>query len=68
MSNIIDFTGSTTHDLDPDKVLEEAKGELDCCVVIGWDKDDNLYGAVSIAKKAEILYLLEVLKNDLLNS
>jgi len=67
MGNIIDFDGVTKLDIDPDKILEGAKGNLDCVVTIGWDKDDCLYIASSTSKIADILFLLEKAKFDLLD-
>ena len=67
MSNIIDFGGETKLDIDPDKVLDGAKGSLDCVVTIGWDKEDCLYIASSTSRIADILFLLEKAKFDLLD-
>jgi hypothetical protein len=39
--NVIDFTGITKNDLDPDKILKEAIGKMDGCVIIGYDKEDS---------------------------
>ena len=66
MTNIVDFDGLTKMDIDPNKVLEGAKDNLDCVVTIGWDKDDCLYIASSTSRIAGILLLLERAKFDLM--
>ena len=64
--NVIDLRVTTTLDLPTDKILEQAKGELDMVVVIGWDVDDNLYVASSDADQSKVLWLLEKAKADIL--
>lgn len=49
MGDIVDFTGQTTLDIDPDRILEKAIGQLQEVIVIGIDKDDEYYYAVSSA-------------------
>lgn len=66
VSDIIDFDGVTKLDIDPDKVLAGAKENLNSVIVIGWDKEDNLYTASSSSSIGELLYLLEVAKKELL--
>jgi hypothetical protein len=38
MGKIIPFTGISRLDLDPDQILDRAKGELEGVVIIGFDK------------------------------
>lgn len=65
--NVIDFTGTTTADLDPKKVLE---GAIDSCdngaFAITLDKDENMHVFSSMGSVSEILLLLEVSKKRLL--
>ena len=66
MTNVVNFGGYTRLDIDPDSVLEGAKGKLSKVLVIGCEEDD-LYMATSTTSKPEILYLIEQLKFKLLN-
>ena len=36
--DVVRFTGITTLDTDPDRVLESAKGELESVVIVGYGK------------------------------
>lgn len=53
----------------PDMVLEQAAGEFNDVLVIGWDKDDELDARCSsgISRKAETVYLLQTFLHKLLN-
>lgn len=66
MGEVVDFNGITKLDLDPDRVLDSAKGKLDSAVVIGFDKDGDLYFASSKADGGDVLWLLEKAKKELL--
>jgi hypothetical protein len=69
MSAIIhDFSGITRLDLDPDRVLEQAKGQLGGVVVLGFDHDGQFYGASSYADGGAVMWLLEACKHQLLQS
>lgn len=65
-AEIKSFTGNTRLDIEPDGVLESAKGELAQVLVVGWDTGDFLYMASSTSKVGEILLLLELAKEKLL--
>lgn len=67
MGDLVDFDGFTKLDINPDKILDSAKDKLDSGIVIGWDKDDEFYIALSITKKSEIIYLLELAKQEILD-
>lgn len=58
-------------DLDPDKVLQSAIGELDKVIVIGWmkedDEDGELYVAASSGDAAHSLLLLKLCERMLLS-
>ena len=60
--NIVDFTGLTTLDVDPDKVLNAAIGELDSVMVLGWDKEGVIYLAANFSDVQKALWLAEKLK------
>ena len=66
MSNVIPFSGITRLDLDPDIVLEEAKGKLEGFVIAGHDKEGNEYFASTYADGGDVLWLLERMKFRLL--
>ena len=65
-SNVIDLPVITRLNLDPDRVLNKAIGELKDVVIIGYDKDDNEYFATSMADGGDIVWLLERMKLRLL--
>ena len=61
-NNIVQFTGTTRLDLEPDAVLIAAIGKLDNVVVIGTTKDGNQYFASSSADSKVLLWHLETAK------
>jgi hypothetical protein len=65
-AKILDFTGITRLDLDPDRVLAKAIGAVDSVIVIGYDKDGDLYIATSYADGGDMLWALEQTKKKLL--
>lgn len=58
-SNVVDFTGTTTMPMEPDRVLEAAKGELVTTVIVGVTPDGQLWLSGSHSETAENLFLLE---------
>lgn len=59
-------------DLEPDKVLEAAKGKLDKVIVVGWVKteeggDGELYCAASSGDLARSILLLKLCERKLLS-
>lgn len=58
MASILQFTGSTTLDLDADALLENTKGELKHFVIIGWTHDDELYFSSTSGNVPRIIHLL----------
>jgi hypothetical protein len=66
-ATIHNFTGITRLDLDPDRVLDAAKGKLQGVVVLGFDKDGNFYASGSYADGGTLLWLLEACKQRLLS-
>lgn len=66
MSNVVNFTGVTRLDLDPDKVLNAAIGNMSEVVICGYDKEGNEYFASSKGDGAQVLWHLERVKLRLL--
>jgi len=56
----------TPFDIDPDRVLTKAVGQLQCAIVVGYDHDDGLYFASSIGNAGTVMWLLENLKKRLM--
>ena len=52
----------------PDKVLEQAKGQLESVFIMGWDKEGYLdFRASTNINKKDILWMIELFKHKLLN-
>ncbi len=68
MNNVVDFNGVTKLNLDPDRVLNKAVGELSEVIVIGYDKDGAEYFASSIADGGDVNWLLDRMKLMLLRT
>ena len=66
-NNVVTLPVTTTLDLDPDRVLEEAKGKLEHCVIIGYTKDGGEYFASSIADAGTVAWLMDKAKLKLMN-
>jgi len=66
MGDVVNFTGITSLDLDPDRVLDDAKGKLVDVVVIGTHKDGSEYFAASISSGPEVGWMLDRAKLKLL--
>ena len=66
MGDVIDFKGITKLDLDPERVLEKAKGRLESVVIMGYDKDGHEYFESSISNGPEVNWLIDSLKARLL--
>lgn len=58
-AEIYQFTGATSVDLPPNKVIEYAE-DLKEVVVIGVDADDEIYVAGSKGNIADVIYLMEL--------
>lgn len=68
-AKVIRWRGVTRLDLPVDQVLGAAKDEgLKCVVVLGYDSDGAEYFASSIADGADVMWLLERLKMQLLTT
>lgn len=66
MSNVIEFSGETTLDIDPDRVITSAAGKLKEVTIIGYDNDGELYFASSQGDAGNVLWHLEKAKQALL--
>lgn len=67
VAKVIDFTGVSKLDLNPDRVLEAAIGGLESVVVIGYTNDGKEYFATSIADGGTANWLLDRCKMKLLD-
>lgn len=56
---VVEFPGVSRLDLDPDRVLRKAVGEMRQVVICGEDKNGRLYFASSLADGADILWWME---------
>ena len=65
---VVDFTGVTRLNADPDRVIRSAIGECDRVVILGYTKDGGEYFASSVADGGTIIWLLERLKKKLLEA
>lgn len=65
-AKVIQFTGITKLDLDPDMILEANKGKLAGVVIMGWDDEGNEVFASSYADGGTVLWLMERCKQRLL--
>lgn len=66
MSKVIEFTGITKLDLEPDRMLENLKGKLEGFVIAGYGTDGTEFFASSYADGGTVLWLVERLKKMLL--
>lgn len=67
MSNVVLFSGITKGEIDPDMVIEKAKGQLTEVVILGFDKDGQEYFAASNSDGSNTLWHLERAKHKLMN-
>lgn len=64
--NVIPLGNITKLDLDPDVVLEGAKGSMQTVVLVGFDNDGDLYFSSTAADGGTVIWLLEQAKKALL--
>lgn len=68
MGEVVQLDVSTSLDISPAKVCEGAiEAELKSVMLMGWDKDDQLYVAASTGDLGELLLLLELAKQATLD-
>ena len=69
MGKIIPLGGVTKLDLPADRILENAKGQLDGVVLIGFEKETGeVYAASSYADGGTVMWLLEACKTKMMNA
>lgn len=66
MSNVTQFPGAPTPDMDPDDVLGKALGKTIEAIVIGFEPDGTLYFDGSTGEVGTVLTLMELAKKKLL--
>ena len=66
--NLIELSGQTHLDIDPERILDHASGELDEVVVVGWCKNGDLYTASSTGDIAKMLLLCKSLEKNILDN
>ena len=66
MAKVVNFGGITKLDLDPDRILEAAKGQMLQVVICGLDKEGMRYFASSQADGGEVLWHLERARHALM--
>lgn len=67
MSEIINLPAITRLDVPSDRLLEMAIGNVDDVLILGWDKDGELYFASSKGDSGHCLWLMELAKKQLLD-
>lgn len=65
MAKIIPINSITKMDLPVERVLEAAKDELEGALIIGFDKDGDLFCSSTYADGGTVLWLLESAKKAL---
>jgi hypothetical protein len=68
MGEVVDLDVVTTLDLDPDRILDRAKGQLETVIIIGVDEDGDEYFASSVADGGSALWMMERAKKALLET
>lgn len=67
MGEVIDLPVHTTLPLDPDKVLEKAKGEYQKVLILGVSKEGKFLAASSHCEVGELLLLARKFEHKLLS-
>jgi len=68
MGELISIGGITKLDLPADRILESAKGQMEGVVLIGFDKQGEIYAASTYADGGTVMWLLEMCKQKMLDS
>ena len=65
--NVVDLNAPFFGDIDPEKVLDGAKGEkLKQAIVLGITPEDEVYFASSVGSRERILYLLKLCEYEIM--
>lgn len=67
MGEVVELGCLTRLDVPPDKVLTAAVGGMNQVLVLGYDKEGEEYFASSWTDRAEVLWLVERFKQQLLD-
>ena len=68
MGKIINFNGVTFGEIDPDKVLDAAKGKLSAVIIIGTEKNGNTFWvSTSSGDTAQNNLLIDMAKDEMLS-
>jgi hypothetical protein len=68
MSNVVELNCITTLDLPAERILRRAtEAGLESVVILGYDSEGQEYFASSLADGGSVLWLMERLKQQLLN-
>ena len=59
--NILNFPAKET--VDANYILENAKDQLEDCIIIGVTKDGNLYTGICAESSQQVIYLLRTLEH-----
>ncbi len=69
MGDVIDFKGFLNGDINPDELLEEAKGKFKTVIIIGILADDEMtYTASSTGDIFKTLGMIQFANQDILDS
>ncbi|MFA6204515.1 MAG: hypothetical protein WC710_15155 [Gallionella sp.] len=66
MSKVVPIGCITRLDTPPDQILEAAKGQMEGVVLLGYDKDGELYFASTWVDGGTVMWLLEQCKKKLM--
>lgn len=67
VDKVLIFDGVSKLDLPAERILQAAiDAKIDTAVVIGWDKDGELYFASTKADGGDVIWLMELAKKKLL--
>ena len=66
MGDLQIFPGITPLGCDPDALLKVAQDKLESVVIIGFDKDGDLFFSSSESDGGAVLWLMELAKKELL--
>ena len=66
MGDVVDFTGITRLDIDPERIRQNIPEGMQGLVVMGYDSEGEFYFASSYADGAQAVYLAECMKHMLM--
>lgn len=57
MGDVVKLNCTTTLPISPEDILTGASGKLDYCLLIGWDKEGEMYTACSEGDMEKAVYM-----------